>query len=553
MRIAQYHPSLHRLVANHPNTDSSTLEWLRNIGDAELSKISVDQQGAVLPPEEQFPQGMPEFVEYGAPLPFDSPIGEPVSGSVGSEVTTASPSSMPGASLLPVNSSSQPRKPSSWAKTILIIVVSLAILLGAWVAVILIAIAPILTTSIDPHPSHHVPQPTVYPTSESAEDWVDTLCGSSSEMFYDAAVSGSSTIIVVGDTHSNDFDFDDLDVQGEINGIIAVYDSQGERLGLTVFPNLGFSAVATGLDGNVFVVGDTRDNYQRIPLLMKVDSTGEVIWTDTRFTKWDERLLGFTHLAIDKFGRINVVGFLRTNPPDPSYFIAQLDENGSPRWLFPLDKDDSIYEITTTETGSVFAVGTTRSEHDDGRLYPDALAIMLSPEGVLEWRKTYTVMDFTAFEAVTATDEGFIVVGESGPRDDVSRPDVTHALVASIDKSGDLVWSSTFGGSARDILIDVAVIKDQIFAVAFSFSNDGVLSSREASEVRPESASVVQISKEGSLDQVTFYGGSGNDLLSGITSYSTSLIVVGMTSSTDGNLPPSCGSSDAAIIYTTIG
>ncbi|MCL2784107.1 MAG: hypothetical protein FWD55_01465 [Propionibacteriaceae bacterium] len=63
-RIAQYHPSLRKLVATHPNTDPAIFDWLAALGDTELTRIIAERRSQ---PQTSLAPGapaLPEFVEH---------------------------------------------------------------------------------------------------------------------------------------------------------------------------------------------------------------------------------------------------------------------------------------------------------------------------------------------------------------------------------------------------------------------------------------------------------------------------------------------------------
>lgn len=151
--------------------------------------------------------------------------------------------------------------------------------------------------------------------------------------------------------------------------------------------------VATDLDGNVYVVGVTR-NWLGGPYqggddawLMKFDPDGRRLWTVQRGTAYDDWA---TSVATDVAGNVYVTGgshgaLAGITPDGVDVWTSKFDSTGAAQWEHQTGlaaHDDQPGRIAIDGTGSVYVVGTTTPQRPGRIPNPDALLIKYPADGL---------------------------------------------------------------------------------------------------------------------------------------------------------------------------
>jgi hypothetical protein len=143
---------------------------------------------------------------------------------------------------------------------------------------------------------------------------------------------------------------------------------------------------------------------------------------------------------------------------------------------------DEARAISASHDGNFIVVGDTRSSDGDVKSNngaADIWVLKISTEGNLIWEKTFGGTGFDAGRSISMTqDNGFVIAGSSRSSDNgFTNKGQNDALVLKIDAEGVLEWQQTIGGSEIDFLYDVVELEDQtIIAVGESSSSDGDIS-----------------------------------------------------------------------------
>jgi predicted transcriptional regulator len=101
----------------------------------------------------------------------------------------------------------------------------------------------------------------------------------------------------------------------------------------------------------------------------------------------------------------------------------------------------------------------------------DGWVVMLDKSGNIEWQKTLGGSGTERFQGVTQTLAGdYVLVGSTNSTDgDVNEnKGISDAWVVKIDKKGNLQWQKTFGGTSDEMLLDVTQTLDGDFLMAGS-------------------------------------------------------------------------------------
>jgi len=256
--------------------------------------------------------------------------------------------------------------------------------------------------------------------------------------FYAVTIDQDGSIIVAGDTYASDGPFSVKGIFGSNNAFLAKLNPDGDLAWVKVFGGsegyAGFWSVALMSDGSIVAIGSVTtsdgdfaqmngDSERESAGLVRVASNGDVIWV---------KAFGYMRplgIAVDQNDNIVAVGHSLSTDGD-----------------FPVDSENG-----------------------------DAVLAKFSPEGTLIWSKALggSQRD-NAFAAVTIGKDGSIVAvgGQAKPNSGMQQQQ--DALIASFDAEGNLKWSKTCGGKGEDQFGSVAVdSKGNLIAVGSTDSTTG--------------------------------------------------------------------------------
>ncbi|WP_223032555.1 hypothetical protein [Hanstruepera marina] len=214
-----------------------------------------------------------------------------------------------------------------------------------------------------------------------------------------------------------------------------------------------------------------------------------------------------------------------------------------------LQSNDGGYLITgvldVTASGGEGNTRNANSRHAGG----DYWAIKLNASGNREWSKYYggSFTD-TPFDAIQTADNGYIIVGSSDSDDvDIQNNIGTYDFwVVKISETGTLVWEKSFGGTEIDEARGIVESGDGNYLIAGDTrsSDVNVSSNKGAADLW-----LIKITPEGNLVWEKTYGGSSFDVARSIQkSNNNSFIISGSSRSADGDVEENKGQNDAWIV-----
>ncbi len=179
---------------------------------------------------------------------------------------------------------------------------------------------------------------------------------------------------------------------------------------------------------------------------------------------------------------------------------------------------DIAYAVAPAEKGSAIVVGGCRS-YGKGR--DDVLAMKVSRDGKVLWKKTFGRKRMDIAYAITRTADGnFVAVGETRSFSKLGDPDV---YVIKFDTNGRLIWERNFGGEMRD------------FAKGVVATGDGGVLIAGASESFGDTyldAYIIKVSKNGKEEWARIVGGERDDIANGVALTSDGgFVIAGVTES----------------------
>jgi len=220
-------------------------------------------------------------------------------------------------------------------------------------------------------------------------------------------------------------------------------------------------------DGGYIVAGDTGSFGAGGPevYLIKTDQNGSQLWTKT-------------------FGRSNYdYGYSVQQTSDGGYIVAgvtfsygagnvyliKTDADGNEVWskTFGGSDADYAYSVRQTSDGGYIVAGLTDSF---GAGSGDVYLIKTDPNGNEVWTRTFGGDDDDTARCVQQTSDGGYIVAASTKSFGAGGWD---AYLIKTNKSGNEVWSRTFGGSESDQVRSVQQTSDGGYIVAASTKSFG--------------------------------------------------------------------------------
>ena len=218
---------------------------------------------------------------------------------------------------------------------------------------------------------------------------------------------------------------------------------------------------------------------------LKIDAAGILEWSNYYGGSFTDTPLGVVATADNGF---IVAGSSDSNDVDITnnkgsydFWVIKISSDGTLVWdkSFGGSEIDEARAICSTHDGNFMVVGDTRSSDSDITINnggADVWILKISSEGNLIWEQTIGGASFDVARSISMTqDHGFVIAGSSRSSDyGFTNQGQNDALVLKIDAEGVLEWQQTVGGSEIDFLYDAIELKDKtIIAVGESNSSDG--------------------------------------------------------------------------------
>jgi hypothetical protein len=221
---------------------------------------------------------------------------------------------------------------------------------------------------------------------------------------------------------------------------------------------------------------------------------------------------------------------------------------------------DQANKFIPTNDGGFMVCGVTFSNDGDFHVPPqnngDAFIAKYNKSWQLQWTKTFGGTGFDAFNNIAQTiDGGYIAAGQTGSNDgDVSgNHGMNDVWVVKLSASGKIEWQKCFGGTGDEFGEAVVQTFYGGYAIAcFTNSNDGNVSGNHNIDGNFDGW-LIQLGFNGKLLQQHCYGGSDFDgFFSMVKSDNGSLILSGVTGSFDGDITGNHGASDAWVVKVNL-
>ncbi len=326
----------------------------------------------------------------------------------------------------------------------------------------------------------------------------------------------------------------------------------GINASILTTPALGDKTFLNGgiKDGDYYiVVGTAIMEGTKNPVVAKVSGEGQAIWirylgggTDYgdgfAVTKAED---GYIVVGTTQSPEVN--GYHNGTCgkyPCKDILVAKVSEDGNLKWQKAIgtENDDAAYSVLKVSDGYI-VVGYT-NKNTDKKLYGEGFIFKISDSGEILWQKKITTKKIESLRDIVATENGYIAVGMAwGAKRDIA--------IVSLGEDGSVAWTKILGSDGYDEAYAIAKISDNMFAVSgYTAGLGDGFHQGTCGNHTCEDGIVITIDGNGSVIGSKAIGGSGKDVLSDIAVSGDTLIVVGTTQSTDGDMdgivtPHTCG------------
>jgi hypothetical protein len=211
------------------------------------------------------------------------------------------------------------------------------------------------------------------------------------------------------------------------------------------------------------------------------------------------------------------------------------------------------YDIQHTTDGGYVVVGSSElgvgGDVSEGFGSLDFWVIKISPEGDLQWEKSYGGTQYdVAYSVKQTVDGGYIVAGTSLSNNiHVSgNHGAKDFWVIKLSATGEIEWQQNYGGPGDDIPYEIECTSDGGYIIAgLAYAVGGDVTEHFGLY----DGWIVKISSTGELQWQKSFGGSQHDLFKGIKrTYDGGYIVSGQSRSSDGHLSTNYGESDLWVL-----
>jgi hypothetical protein len=269
--------------------------------------------------------------------------------------------------------------------------------------------------------------------------WTKTYGGQSGDWGNCVIQSSDGGFVILGTTNSFG--------AGAVDFWLIKTNSQGDTLWTKTFGGIGSdiaSSVIETFSGDFVMVGSTPGvgPSNRDCWLIKVDATGDTLWTKTYGGNYAEE--GNSLIQVSDSGYVVVGATNSWGPGDYNINLVRTNSNGDTLWTktYGGTSDDKGFSVVQSSDGTGFII-TGEKMQPNG--YTDLCLIKASNSGAQIWEKTYGGPFNDTGYSIKLSGGSYIVVGEkfSG----VTSFDI---FLLKINNLGDTLWSRTYGGLSLD-------------------------------------------------------------------------------------------------------
>ncbi|HDG62344.1 MAG TPA: hypothetical protein ENG15_05010 [Thermotoga sp.] len=373
--------------------------------------------------------------------------------------------------------------------------------------------------------------------------WQKCLGGSGIDIAYMIKV-WEKEYVIVGETSSND---EDVSMNhGKSDAWVVVLNRDGKIIWERTFggsENDVAYAVSCCTDSLIVAGSSYSKNFVKNRgkcdvFILRIDENGNVIWK--RSIGGSEKDFVYDVVCMKDEGVVLVGktlskdGDFTGNHGSVDAWIAKLDRSGNLLWLrcFGGIWDDRFLKVQEVKDGFI-VVGYTNSKdvlktHGKGDLW----IVKLDFQGNTIWQKCLGGSQEDRGLSLVIADDGYVVCGYSHSKDgDVGENHgKCDGWIVKVDKNGEILWKDVVGGLKMDKLFSICKMDEGYVSVGFSYSKS-IPGWHGSSDFW-----ILKLSESGNVLKQRCFGGRSWDKARYVTFDGEKIIVIGETSSSDGNV-----------------
>lgn len=224
----------------------------------------------------------------------------------------------------------------------------------------------------------------------------------------------------------------------------------------------GYFVLSTN-DGGCIVLGYTKTEYNEFTdiYLIKIDENGDKEWDKTYGGDGSE--YGKAMLKLDNgyviAGTSNSEGF---GEFDYNAWLIKIDLSGNILWnkTYGGIYEDSANSIVETQNGDYIITG---SKYSYSSRDLDLWVFKVNKTGDTIWSKTFGGTGFDEGRSIVQADDGYVITGETNSYS--KNDDYSDAWLLKVNTTGDHVWNKTFDGLGFNDLFNQIIETDSGFII----------------------------------------------------------------------------------------
>ena len=303
--------------------------------------------------------------------------------------------------------------------------------------------------------------------------------------------------------------------------LISKIDSTGSEIWTSLFGlTTGVSPSNSGsniikVEANYLVTGryDPGTGGYNKAYAVLIDESGNLIWENS-FGNNNSYAKYSCYDNISKF--IYITGSIQTGTPD--IFLVKIDTSGNTIWENSYDFGESEIgeSISVVDPNNIYIAGSTTS--GSGNNMFNGYLMKIDSAGTLNFQKTFggNLQD-NIYDFKIMPDSGFLIVGTSNSYSSGN----TDAWILRLDYDGDTLWTTTIGTSIIESSYSISFIDPAKIWICGK-ANSGPPNS--------DQGWLFEIDSSGSLINTFLFGGTNNEILSGLSNVNNNLYAIGKSS-----------------------
>lgn len=389
--------------------------------------------------------------------------------------------------------------------------------------------------------------------------WQKAIGGSLEDKGLAVIKTTDNNVLFAGETKSVNGDI--IGNNGGIDILLTKMKPDGTQLWSKCFGSMyneAFGEIINTNDGGFLLVGKT---YLNIPgalfnfWVCKIDIDGNLIWKkDYGGSKVDDA----KSVIQTSDGGYLIIGNSFSNDGDsPGNFGDQdilaikISADGTLQWKknYGGPSQDSAVQVIAANNGGYLIVGNTMSNKINGQDSPyywsKWLVIKINEDGSFMWFKTFTGEKMNIVSSIRKFDDNsYILFGDSDSNNEdfVGNKGSVDLWVFKINNDASVIWKKNFGGQSTEIAGDFIIDdnKDMYFNSSSSSIDGDVINPTQMYD----NYWVFKLNQNGDMQWQRSYGGSNIDFGTSICMLNNDLYLHGRTFSNDGDISGNHGGLD---------